>query len=383
MTRYSLGAVASRFMARFIMAGAAFALVLFPSPDIFAKDFPPAVQKLIGPANSEGVVHVSWGATFGGSSGAKVFEKGFNAHYGTSVKFKFTVGRSWPAHARKLGQELAGGQPAFMDIALLGGTDAPYYLQKKILMPNDWSQLAPQIPAKTRKLITSPGGEVVNYYSRIFTIEYNPKIVPANEVPRKLTDLLNPKWKGRVATTPFALATGRLALHPEWGEKRVLDFVRALAGNIGGLVRCAEHDRITSGEFPIFGLACEPGTIQKRIDKGHALAQIIPLDALVIDHVYLGVPRHAAHKNIATLFLAWMLTSDGQDLTYKLQGSDSYYRKGSRRAKDFEAVGRRAGKPVMDQTLGLLLANAKQIRKVRRAAGKILRETKKKEEVKG
>ena len=60
--------------------------------------------------------------------------------------------------------------------------------------------------------------------SRTPGFTYNTNIVAANEVPQKVEDVLNPKWKGKIASTPYAASFDRLALI--WGEEKTTAFLQ-------------------------------------------------------------------------------------------------------------------------------------------------------------
>jgi len=342
-----------------------------------AAELPPAAQKLIEPAKAERNFRLTWGgSTLSGAEGAKRFEQGFNKHYGLSVKFDFTPGLSFPAMANKLAEEHAAGHKAFTDIALAGIGQTTLYTARNILMPVDWAELVPHVDAATLKTMVSPEGSLISFVGRATTIVYNTNFVKREQAPKRLADLLDPKWKGRIASTPYAAGFGPLAAHPDWSSEKVLDFARKLSTNLGGLIRCGEVERMTSGEFWLFAIECEPGVVRLAIERGAPLGQNIPLDMLQIDHWWFGVPKHAQSPNIAKLFIAWVLTPDGQAVLLKNQGEDLNYFKDSHSAKALEAASKEAGKPLDDMHIHKLLAQTGRDEVVN-AVGKIFREAKK------
>jgi iron(III) transport system substrate-binding protein len=61
---------------------------------------------------------------------------------------------------------------------------------------------------------------------------YNTKLVPKDQVPQSFEDLLDPKWKGKIAWriesasgTSLFLTNLRLA----WGEERAMDYFKKLS----------------------------------------------------------------------------------------------------------------------------------------------------------
>lgn len=339
-----------------------------------AAEVPPAARALLETAKAERNLRLTWGgSTLGGAEGARRFEAGFNKHYGLSVKFDFTPGLSFPALANKLGEEHAAGHKAFTDIALAGIGQTSFYTSRDILLPVDWASLAPHIDAETMKIMVSPDSKLVSFVGRATTIVYNSNFVKPADAPKRLSDLLDPKWKGRIASTPYAAGFGPLAGHPDWSSEKVIDFARKLSANIGGLIRCGEVERMTSGEFWLFAIECEPGIVRLTMERGAPLGQNIPLDMLQIDHWWFGVPKHAQSPTLAKLFVAWVLTPDGQAVLLKNQGEDLNYLPGSQSAKVLEAASKEAGKPLDDMHIHKLLAQ-KDRDQVVGAVSKIFRE---------
>jgi iron(III) transport system substrate-binding protein len=355
---------------------AAVAVAVSPAA-IAAADLPPAVQKLIEPAKAERTFRITWGgSTLSGAEGARRFEQGFNKHYGLSIKFDFTPGLSFPAMANKLGEEFAAGHKALTDLALAGIGQTSFYTARNILIPVDWAELVPHIDPGVLKTMVSPESSLISFVGRATTIVYNTNFVKREQAPKRLTDLLDPKWKGRIASTSYAAGFGPLAGHPDWSSEKVIEFAKQLSGNLGGLIRCGEYERITSGEFWIFAIECEPGIVRLAIERGAPMGQNIPLDMLQVDHWWFGVPKHAQSPNIAKLFIAWILTKDGQAVLLKNQGEDLNYLEGSYSAKLLEAASKEAGKPIDDMNIHKLLAQ-KGRDDVVNAVIKIFREAKK------
>jgi ABC-type Fe3+ transport system substrate-binding protein len=56
--------------------------------------------------------------------------------------------------------------------------------------------------------ITTKDGTLVALYSTWRTIVYNTDFVSAKDSPKTLHDFLDPRWKGRTATTSYAAGWG-------------------------------------------------------------------------------------------------------------------------------------------------------------------------------
>lgn len=86
----------------------------------------------------------------------------------------------------------------------------------------------------------------------------NNKLVPANETPKKLTDLTDPKWKGKAAIArPYfgTTSTHFAALYAKMGEETFIEFLKALKANQVALLpgNSDVKDAVVAGKYA-FGL---------------------------------------------------------------------------------------------------------------------------------
>jgi len=338
-----------------------------------ADTMSPAMASLLAAAKSEGQINFSWGgSTLSGGDGVRRFEAGFNKFYGTATHFNYTPGLSFPAQAQKLGEEKAAGQKAFMDIGLAGPGQVDFFLKSGLLMPMDWAPLLPNVPPSVLKAITSENGSLIAFISRPTAFDYNTNLVPPAEAPKSLKELLDPKWKGKIATTPYAAGFLQLAVDPQWGQEKAIDYAKKFALNLVGFMRCGENDRLTSGEFAIFSLECEPERVIQLREQGAPVTSIIPQDAQEITYWWVGVPKNAENPNMAKLFIAWLLTPDGQTVLYQNQGADLHLLPGSHSAKLFADAQKASGTTFDDQNLQRMLSV--NVPQVESAVAKIFRE---------
>ncbi len=166
--------------------------------------------------------------------------------------------------------------------------------------------------------LSDPGYSYITNASRYFLI-YNTQKVPAAEAPKAWTDLLDPKWKGKVALghPAFSGCTGTLVatLRKQYGW----EFFEKLAKNNPRVGRSAVDPvtLITAGEC-LIGPASAT-SVYSGIDKGNPLGPVHPTDGLVVCIAPSAIPANAPHPNAARLFMEWLLgehysrmvTSDG------------------------------------------------------------------------
>jgi ABC-type Fe3+ transport system substrate-binding protein len=125
--------------------------------------------------------------------------------------------------------------------------------------------------------------------SRTPGFTYNTNLVAANEVPQKVEDVLNPKWKGKIASTPYAASFDRLALI--WGEEKTTAFLQNFVKQVSGLIRCGEEERVANGEFAMLVFNCDLADANEMQQKGAPANGRIFKDAGILSYWYLTVPR--------------------------------------------------------------------------------------------
>ncbi|MGE4045748.1 MAG: ABC transporter substrate-binding protein [Acetobacteraceae bacterium] len=156
------------------------------------------------------------------------------------------------------------------------------------------------------KALSDPGYSYVTNASRYFIL-YNTDKVKGDDVPRKWTDLLNPKWKGKVATghPAFSGCTGVWAL----SLKKVYgwEFFEKLAKNNPRIGRSAiDPVTLMSAGEAVIGPA-SANTAYPAVGKGNPVAIQHPEDGLVLCVTPSAIPANAPHPNAARLFMEFML----------------------------------------------------------------------------
>ena len=137
---------------------------------------------------------------------------------------------------------------------------------------------------------------------------YNSLRVTAADAPKSWTDLLDPRWKGRVATghPAFSGCTGIwvLALTKTYGWS----YFEKLAKNNPRIGRSG-NDPVTlinAGEC-LVGPA--PGnTAFQQVDKGNPIAPVYPSDGSTLCLGPSSVMANAPHPNAARLYMEWLMS---------------------------------------------------------------------------
>ncbi|HYA28375.1 MAG TPA: ABC transporter substrate-binding protein [Acidobacteriota bacterium] len=337
----------------------AFASVSLLKPDyVFAQ----TLAQLIDGAKKEGQLILSWGTgTMGGIEGAEAMEKAFNKTYGLNLQFKYTPGPAMPQFASRIIQEAKAGQPSSTDLYV----GSENHVARMPLRSVEWPQIFPHITAA----MTDFDNKVLIVTTRTPGFSYNTKLVSAKDMPQKLEDTLLPKWKGKIASTPYAASFDRLAMI--WGEEKATVFLNKFVKQVAGLIRCGEDERIASGEFAMLVFNCDLASPQEAKEKGEPVDGQVFKDAGILSYWYVTVPSNSRNPNGATLLAAFLLTKDGQDLLYKTERSSSHLVKGTQ-MNQFIAEQEKRGVKFVTYSVSEVVKNADEQSRIRQKFQKIL-----------
>lgn len=353
-------------MKKFYALGILLACVSFASPfDAKAQERSAAFEAIVKAAQSEQSLNLIWGPSLGAAVGARALQDGLNKKYGTSITINFTPGPSFPQVASRVVQEIQAGRPASTDVLLGAETTISSLLASKALEQVEWSKVFSHI----RPEMQTENGEAVHIVTLFTGIYYNTKFVKPNEVPKKIDDVFNPRWKGKIASTPYAGTFDRLAvLH---GAEKIRPIVQKTSQWAGGLIRCGEYERLATGEFVLFFFDCGRGDERLSVANGGPLEQAVLEDAAITTNWFFGVPKNSSKPNLAKLFSAFVVTREGQEIIQKHGYTSSHYVEGTPtylQAKELE----KRGATIITQSPDFLLKHQGEIEKYREEFQKIM-----------
>lgn len=351
-------------------------LALSPAVAADAPKAPMNLKELVAGAKKETTLRAMWSSrSLNGSKGFSEIVAAMNKKYGTNIKPQFTPGKSMTNMIGTLTRELKAGQPASTDV-VWGNSGGMLQSGKVGLMrPMEWmAYLERPMLKETGFDPIAPGGIALASASTLVGVLYNSDMVKGDDIPKNLADTLNPKWKGKIASTPYAAGMREFAMPDLLGKEAMVDFTEKLSKQVGGLIRCGTMDRITSGEFVMLVLSCGDQYVNQGKRRGEPLGYAIMDDAVVSHTRYGAVPVHSQAPNAAALFVAYLHSPEGQKWMWDVNGFDFHLYPESHERKVLEAARARGAKVAINSPQWL--AKAKGYRETRKELEKILQQAK-------
>jgi iron(III) transport system substrate-binding protein len=311
----------------------------------------PTLADLIKGAKNESTLKAQWGAdTLDGGNGLQKIIAAMNKKYGLNLKPSFTPGANMQGMMGKISREAAASQPASSDVYFGNSQSMLQAMQSKtkVLKPMNWKSILERpIPEESGFDPIVPGDIGIAMASTLVGVIYNSDKVKGSDVPKKIEDALNPKWKGKIASTPYAAGLREFAMPELLGKERIIDYAKKLSKHIGGLMRCGEMDKITSGEFLMLVFACGDQEVNVAQRQGIPLGYAIMDDATLSHTRYSAVPVNSSAPNAAALFITYLHSAEGQKLMWDIDGLDFHLYRESNQKKKLDAARARGAKFVV------------------------------------
>ena len=170
-----------------------------------AAEAPKNLEELIAGAKKETTFRAMWSSrSLGGGKGFAHIVAAMNKKYGTNIKPLFTPGPSMNRMIAKLTRELKAGQKASSDVSW--GNSGGVLKSGKVGLMRSMNWLSylsrPMLtPEKGFNPVASNGIALASA-STLVGVLYNSDLVKGDDIPKTLADVLKPKWKGKIASTP-------------------------------------------------------------------------------------------------------------------------------------------------------------------------------------
>ena len=285
-----------------LVLGAVLACGLILAPPARAID-----QALIDAAKKEG--EVVWYTTVIINQLVRPIADNFEKMYGVKVKY---VRANASDTALKIINEARAGK-VLAD--LFDGTSATPPLKEAGLvarfLPEGAKALAPQFVDKDEQWIATHA-----YY---MTPGFNTDLVPIKSAPRTFDDLLDPKWRGKMAWNSSTSSSGGPGfvgnVLTTMGEAKGMDYLKKLAGqNIINMDVSARQllDQAIAGEFPIaLQIFNHHAVISAK--KG-APVSWVPIEPVTATLSVVSLLKDAPRPNAGKLLIEYMVSEAGQKL---------------------------------------------------------------------
>lgn len=269
-----------------------------------------ASQELIDAAKEEG--KVVWYTSLVVNQVVRPIVDGFQAKYGIEVEF---VSALWQEQALRMineGQtgnvqgDIFDGPPTFEQVNAAGFVE-PY------LVPS---------AAEYPPLYKDPDGLWTAHAVQPTGVAVNTDLVNEEDYPRTYEDLLDPKWKGRMAWTTSTSAGGPPGfigtILSHMGEEKGMEYLRKLAeqdiANIPSNQRVV-LDKAAAGEVPLV-LSVYNYHVPISQAKG-APIEWIKIEPLSGHYGVVALIKDAPHPNAGRLLLDYILSEEGETIQAK------------------------------------------------------------------
>lgn len=234
-------------------------------------------------------------------------------------KYPFVQIDYYRADSEQLAQKvITEYQAKRFDVDVMDGTSTIVLIKKAGFLQRFFSPHLNDYPANLKG--ADGYWAVPNVY--FMTLGYNTKLVKANEVPKSLNDLLNPKWKGKMiwstsggSGAPIFIGNTLMTI----GQEKGMAYLQSLAKqNIAKSTASnrAVLDMVIADEY----------AIAINIFNYHAVISRnagAPVDWQALEPVpgqvkTLGLAKNAPHPHASLLLIDFLISKDGQKLLQDL-----------------------------------------------------------------
>ena len=166
---------------------------------------------------------------------------------------------------------------------------------------------------------TEHDGRAIYFAHRYFGFVYNPDMISAEEAPKSWDDLLDPKWKGKIAIGDMTVPGGiRVVLtglmRPETADRWGQDFVEKLQQQdlqIASSEPSVPTD-VSSGRFPV-GVGVFVGYYNDQKEKGAPIEFVFPLEGgNFLTRTALCLVDEGPNPEASELYVPWLYSLEGQ-----------------------------------------------------------------------
>ena len=263
-------------------------------------------QALIDAARKEGAV--VWYSGLIVNQIVRPLADGFERKY---PGIKVQAGRLTSGEAAlKIMNEARAGKP---QSDVFDGTALVFRLTAAGVVEHFIPEAAAAFPAEAR----DPAGLWTALNTYIMTPAINTETVADKDAPKTLQDLLDPKWRGRMAWTNDPTTSGPPGFIGNvlitMGDAKGMDYLRALAKQDITNVPASQRvvlDQVIGGQYALALMTYNYHSVISA--KDGAPVRWLPLSPAVILPNPVGLVKNAPHPNAGRLLIEYLLSTEGQ-----------------------------------------------------------------------
>jgi iron(III) transport system substrate-binding protein len=178
--------------------------------------------------------------------------------------------------------------------------------------------------ASTPARFNSPQGDWVGVSARVSVLVYNPGLISASQLPTKISQLADPKYKGKLALAPGETDFQPIvtAYQRAYGTAATLSWLKKIGANAAGHIY-PDNETISSQVnrgAAAFGIINQYYWYRMRAEIGagnmHSkIAFLAPGDpGYVLDVSGAAVLKSSTHQSAAQKFVAFLVSKQGQEI---------------------------------------------------------------------
>jgi iron(III) transport system substrate-binding protein len=197
-----------------------------------------------------------------------------------------------------------------VDVVSSGTDTQASLLQGNDIEPYQAEELADAVPD-----FVQPGQPYSPRTVTIFTMAVNSTLVPPDQEPKSWKDILDPKWKGKLAMDDVrgsgpggSLLAGLETVYGQDFSQKLADQNVFFATEAGPILTA-----LNRGEYAIYLSSAHTDVITQKQD-GAPIKQIRPDNMVSVTQIPQSLIKNAPHPNAAKLWIEWSLSDEGQTL---------------------------------------------------------------------
>jgi len=190
-------------------------------------------------------------------------------------------------------------------------------VQRELPAAIDWSMFG------VTKDNTAFDGKMGFTNNIVYVVAYDTRKMSEADMPKTWDQLLDPKYKDKMAASLFLMPRLVSALSLKWGQDKALDFARHLAADTGVLLTRAPRESILQSGERVMAVG-EVDTLPKLwAQSGMPVKYVIP-SPVVLGQFGSTVLAKAPHPNAARLLAGWLASKEGKGARTRGNLEDDY-----------------------------------------------------------